>query len=329
MSVAYNYFKRLSIIGMAAIQFACQSPPEWAESQVKASDNRYLYGVGTGITPTGAQQSAVNQISAQLWTQLESTYRARDTQTSLNGRSHMSSVQDSQIRAATETLTFNGIEYPQRDKVNDVYYVQAMVDKAVFALQLQQELDTLNHNATQALQNAQYQDALLWWRSQSRITEYLHQAQVRVSLLSYLQPQSNPSLNSLRQLADKVAQVQSELLIYVKHSKQDKLLASLLTSKLNQQHIATTTFPSNAVTHTIELRTSRSQSYLSQAYITTQTLHVKTQNRAKRTLASNEIIATGNSVSSYSYAEQGATRHAISQVEQQGLWTALGFPKNE
>jgi 3-dehydroquinate synthase class II len=55
--------------------------------------------------------------------------------------------------------------------------------------------------------------------------------------------------------------------------------------------------------------------------------NVEIVNKESKTVSRSEIISTGNSVTNYKYADEGAARHFDEQIKEKGIWKALGLIK--
>ena len=117
-----------------------------------------------------------------------------------------------------------------------------------------------------------------------------------------------------------ISQIQSELVVRLVVNKSEKKAADLLADKFSGQRINTTFKNTSHVTHTLRLHGELRQSKVGDAYISTLIATLKLQGRKGNTLASNEIISTGNSLSNYALSKEGSQRNFAEIIENQGLW---------
>ncbi|QXO17224.1 LPP20 family lipoprotein [Vibrio ostreae] len=319
--------KRKLILGLCSLALlACQSTtaPDWY-SAPPTNDPQYLTAVGQGLNLTQAKQSALSQINAQLWTQINSSFVSRDIVQSRNQSEHASSLIDNHVNSKTANITLTGIDYPQVAKNDIGYYVQAKVSRDTVVRQLRSEIEQSNRHAQAVLQQRQHQDALLWWLANRAQSEQAQAVAVRQAMLRALGQDDIPKAESIDQLASALAQVQSGIVIRVSASRKDQKSAELLAEQFSKQSLKTTFSGTPNTTHVLKLTSQLRQSTVGQAYISTQFTTLKLQGRNGNILASHEIISSGNSLTNYTFSKEGAERNFADTVSAQGLWTSLGI----
>lgn len=319
--------KRKLITGLCSLAlFACQSttPPDWY-SAPPTNDPTYLTAVGQGLNLTQAKQSALSQINAQLWTQINSSFVSRDIVQSRNQSEHASSLVDNHINSKTANVTLTGIDYPQVAKNDIGYYVQAKVSRATVARQLRSDIEQSNHTAQAALARRQHQDTLLWWLANRSLNSEAQAVAVRQAMLRALGENNIPQAQSVDTLLRTLSETRSGLVIRVAAGRKDRKSAQLLAEQFSKQQLQTTFKRTSATTHVLKLTTELRQSTVGQAYISTQFTTLKLQGRNGSILASNEIISSGNSLTNYTFSKEGAERNFADTVSAQGLWTSLGI----
>ncbi|UGA53546.1 LPP20 family lipoprotein [Vibrio sp. VB16] len=324
-----NAFKKINCtVFISCILFltACQSTskPDWYEVP-KSDTSEYIYAVGEGRSSSQAKKAAANQINERLWTQVESSFYMRETSSEGNKNQNYQTFVDNKINTKTANLTLNGIEYLQQNQNDIGFYVEARVKKSTIRKQLKEELRQLNLAATRELKALNNSDSFLWWLNNKDINEIKEQALVRVGMLSVVDEDNLYKTDDISDLQEKVAQVKSQLFVYIKVKSQDKKMALLMSEKLSSQQITTTFTGNRRTTHTLTLTTERRKNKVGDAYITTLITDVVMRNKHNKTIASNEIISSGNSVTSYKMSSEGAIRHFSEQVETHGLWESIGF----
>nr|QIH43271.1 hypothetical protein G5S32_13835 [Vibrio ziniensis] len=318
--------KILFVCSMSLTLLACQSTnsPDWYNAP-PTNDPNYLVSVGQGRSLDQAKKSALNQINAQLWTQIDSSFSSRDVYQSSNAASSSSSLVDSKINSKTATVTFTDIEYPLIDKNDIAYYVQAKVKRESVIKQLQADIKQVNQQAEQQLQKLQHQDSLIWWLENRELVKQAELIAVRQSMLRAMEVNDIPTAPHMETLAAAVSKTQSSLVIRLNNSKSDQKAAELLAEKFSVEGVKTSLKNTSQATHHLRMSTEVRKSMVGDAFITTQLTTLTLQGRQGNTLASNEIISSGNSLTNYSLSKEGAQRHFAEIVETQGLWKSLGI----
>jgi len=318
--------KLIFLISICFVLFGCQSTktPEWYTS-VKPDTSEYIYAVGEGRSLPYAKKSAANQINERLWTQVESSFYMREVSTERNSKLNQQNLVDNQIKTKTERLTLNGIEYLQQSQNKHGYYVEVRIKKNIIRKQLKEELNQLNLQASRQLKALKNSDKLAWWLKNKDADKLKQSALVRVAMLSVVDEKSHYNTKAISELQEKVDEVKNSILIMIKTKKNDLKLATLLSEQFSKYNIATTIKDNNLKTNTLLLKTERRTNKVGDAYITTLITDISINNNYKKVVASSEIISSGNSVTSYKMSSEGAMRHFTEQVEQQGLWKAIGF----
>lgn len=319
--------KRKLILGLCSLAlFACQSttPPDWY-SAPPTNDPDYLTAVGQGLNLTQAKQSALSQINAQLWTQIDSSFVSRDTVLSRNQSEHTSSLVDNHINSKTANVTLTGIDYPQVAKNDIGYYVQAKVSRATVIRQLRSDIEQSNRSAQAILAQRQHQDALMWWLTNRNLSSEAQAVAVRQAMLRALGENHIPQAQSVDTLLRALSETRSALVIRIAAGRKDHKSAQLLAEQFSKQQLQTTFKRTSATTHVLKLTTELRQSTVGQAYISTQFTTLKLQGRNGSILASNEIISSGNSLTNYTFSKEGAERNFAETVSAQGLWNSLGI----
>lgn len=318
--------KIILVCSLSFTLLACQSTsaPDWYNAP-PTNDPAYLVSVGQGRSLDQAKKSALSQINAQLWTQIDSTFASRDVYQTQNANSSSSSLVDNKINSKTATVTFTDIEYPLVDKNDIGYYVQAKVKRESVINQLQTDIRQTNTRAEQQIAKFQHQDQLIWWLENRELTNQAELISVRQAMLQSMNVADIPAAPSVTALISKIAEVQSHLVIRFIHSSSDQKSAQLLADQFSTERLKTTAKNSSQVTHILRMDTELRQSRVGNAYVSTQLTTLKLQGRKGNTLASNEIISSGNSLSNYALSKEGAQRHFSEIVGNQGLWNSLGI----
>lgn len=322
-----NNIKNGILMLSSVVLFACQStttPPNWYVTPLTNKPD-FITAVGEGRSLEQAKQTALSQINAQLWTQIDSSFASRDTFQSRNDISSSSSLVDNQINSKTSQITFTGIEYPQVEHNDIAYYVQAQISRDTIIRQLQSDIEQSNLHAQYQLAQLKHQDPLLWWLNNRSLTSEGNTVAVRQAMLRALDQTQIPQASNVDSLINAIARVQSSIAIHLASSAQNKKSAELLADKLSHERLSTTFTRTANATHTLKLTSELRQSMVGEAYISTQITTLQLLGSKGNILASNEIISSGNSVSSYALSQEGAERNFAEIIDKQGLWSSLGM----
>lgn len=318
--------KLASIISIFLI--GCQStntqPPEWYHATQTTNDS-YIYAVGQGRSLEMAKQSALSQISAQLWTEINSQFSSRDVFRTNGADETESGFVDSKINSKTATVTFADIEYIQTEKNDIAYFVQAKVSRDKIVQQLNSDIVLADRNAQQVLEKLTHQDSLLWWLKNKDKKDVQNTINARKAMLVALGVETTPNASSVNKMVNKIDEIQSGIVVQLSFKGSAKQSAQLLADKLSQQTIKTSLKRTPSATHTLSLKTELRQNKVGEAFISTQFTRLELTPKRGATLGSNEIISTGSSYSSYKISREGAERNFIDLVDEQGVWNALGL----
>lgn len=318
--------KLLMFVIPIVLASGCQSTkkPEWYISPTPDS-TEYIYVVGEGINLFNAKKSAVNQINERLWTQVESSFSMRETILNFQENQNYQSLVDNKINTTTSKLTLNGIEYIKQDEDDGVFFVEARIKKFTVRNQLKEELKQLNLDANQQILALRSTDPFIWWLNNKNVDDLRKFALVRVAMLSVVDEENEYNVNEISQLQEKVSEVKTQLLVKIVAKNEDEKMALLLSDMFSNQQITTTFKKNKYTTHILALDTERRANKVGEAFITTLITDVRVNNKYNKIVASNEVISSGNSISSYKMSSEGAMRHFADQVQNQGLWEAIGF----
>lgn len=323
----YNLKKAL-FLGAALTLTGCQSTtiPEWA-TQPKVETNQHYFVVGQGRNIIQAQKNALSQITQRLWTQVESSSYSRNILRQTNNGENFQSFNDLKVKTKTAPVILTGAQFTKSEQLDDyTYYVEAKISKADIAAQLRRELKEIEADANRQLQAFKSTDSLVWWLRNRNIDQVRANALTRTTMLAVVSEQPEQGwMPVVDELQRKVDAVKASTVIYIKGGKRDRWMVKMLANQLSQEGISTTSSNAARYSHVLVFDTDWRQQYLMEAYITTVSATLLTQSKKKSVLGSHELIATGNSVSSYKMAQEGAARHFSQQLEEQGVWEALGI----
>lgn len=321
-----QYTNKLLPLFLLSMLTACQSTrnPEWYD-QPQVNNTEYIYSVGEGRNLNQAKKSALNNINATLWTQVDSDFSMKDSNTNINDKSYTYGSVNNNVNAKTSSVTFSGVEYTNVDNQNDIYFAQARIKKDVIIKQLKSDISNVNKKSKMLLDELKHQDPLSWWLMNRETSSNLEYVNVRTAMLGAMSPKDDVSAPYVLELTKQVSKIKSQLLIKIQPSKYDRKSAQYLVDKLSAQGISTTFKNINSVTHTLRLTTELRQSVMMSAYISTKITSLQLLNEKGNVVASNEMISTGNSMSNYRISKEGADRHFSAQMDENGIWPSLGF----
>lgn len=321
-----NISRKIIICISIVALFACQSvaEPDWYNTPT-TNDPEYIVANGQGRNLIQAKKSALNQINSQLWMQINSSFESREVIRSSHSDFSSNQFLDNKINSKTATVTFTGINYTKIEKNDIAYFVEARVSKASIIEQLIEDIKNSNHKAQSLLAKLQYQDSLIWWLESRDFSSEVDKLLVRQAMLKSLSVDHIPPATQVDKLVRKISEVHSSILIYLIPSRNNIKSAQLLADQLSSQRIKTTFRNTDSVSQTLNLKTDLRQSIIGDAYISTQITTIKLQGKNGNTLASNEIISTGNSLSNYLLSKEGAERNFNTIINDQGLWESLGL----
>ncbi|MBE1273646.1 hypothetical protein EH171_01855 [Enterovibrio baiacu] len=306
----------------------CKSttPPDWyAEEHVNHPE--YVYAVGEGRSLNLAKKSALIGVNSQLWTQVDSTFSMNDVYKRINDDSTSYETTSNKINAKSAQVTLTGVEYVQSEKNDVAYYVQARVGRDNIKSQLSSEVKQIESAAKSKIENLSHQDKLLWWLDNRGSEVKLEDLYVRLAILSSLGCDEKNSVVYLPELLGDISKVKSELLVSIRPDKKDRKSAAFISERFSVEGIATTQSSSRQATHILIMKSEYRRGMVGDAYITTKLTDLVLKNKAGKTLASNEIISTGNSMTSYKLSQEGAERHFSALLEEAGIWQAVGLKK--
>ncbi|MEZ8728970.1 hypothetical protein CWN85_12230 [Vibrio splendidus] len=310
-----------------AFTTGCQSTkPTWY-SKPQADTNEYIYAVAQARTLSHAKKIAVNNINEKLWTQVESSFYMRETARETNGTGFSNSLVDNKVNTKTESLTLNGIEYVQMEENDLGAFVEVKIKKSLVTQQLIREIQDIERKSQREIVALQHEDKLLWWLDNRNVYQTKQDASVRIAMLSPLKPAYQADISSIEQLVVIHQKVSSEINIRLSSDRESSKAVQLLGNQLSVFNIATSTSNQKIQTHILKVNSERRRNKVGDAFISTLISDVKVINMKAKTISRSEIISTGNSVTSFKYADEGAARHLNEQVKEKGIWTALGLIK--
>ncbi|MGF1699163.1 LPP20 family lipoprotein [Photobacterium makurazakiensis] len=323
-----NIKATLTLVGGLMLS-GCQSTstPEWALNPT-VDTNMSLYAVGHGGTLKNAKRSAMSQMNEKLWTQVESSGYVRQVVRDVNGDENYRTQSDTVVDVKTAPLVLSGVSYNRSEQRDGIYYVEAVISRENIIHQLKQELTTIDENAKTELINFKHSDPLIWWLNNRDIDSDKQNLLTRKAMLLAASNSSENNIPSdnVIELERQVNKIKNSLLFSVNAEKSDAWMRNFIENHLSEKNIATVNSSSsrNAFSHQIVLTTHWRQSKIGEAYISTVIAKLALKNKNGKTVASSEVIATGNSITNFTRAKESASRHFSAQISDQGLWHFLG-----
>ncbi|MDD1793387.1 LPP20 family lipoprotein [Enterovibrio sp. ZSDZ42] len=318
--------KKIYAVLLPLVLVGCQSttPPDWYNVET-VNDPNYIYSVGEGRSLNLAKKSALGQINEQLWTQVDSSFTKNDSFRKINDGALSYENVKSTVNAKSAQLTLIGTEYLRSEQNDVAYYVQARVKRDNVKAQILTEIDQIESNAEVELKNLSHQDRLTWWLENNNLEDELADLYVRIGILSTMNEKRAVDITYLPTLVAEVDQVKSSILVYIKPDVNDKKSAAFIAEKFGAVGINTTTRKSRSISHILIMNSDYRKNMVGDAFITTKVTELSLRNINGQTLSTSEVISTGNSVSNFKLSHEGAERHFSSQIEEKGIWTALGL----
>lgn len=136
------FYKILPFVAGIALFFsACDynaNYPDWYLSNDE--DSTYLYGVGEGDTLREAKSMALNDLSSQISTRIESAVTIEQSQIDDRQRSKA----DSRIDMSVLDIQLDSVEYVAQEEVEGRFYIKARIEKAKIIAQINGEIDNIN-----------------------------------------------------------------------------------------------------------------------------------------------------------------------------------------
>ncbi|MCK8046837.1 LPP20 family lipoprotein [Shewanella sp. 1CM18E] len=312
-----------------ALLSGCQTTakvPNWYLNPIAANETQ-LVAVGQGSSLENAKQKAISAVNQQLWTQVQSTGLSRNIANDINGREHYQQLNDFSVNTQTSALILSGVSFTKAEQSGDTFYVEASVNKATIKSQLRADIAQYNAAAQFELDRLAQTDPLVWWLKNNNTAELEAKMASRQSMLYALSPAEKQKVtaNVIPALKAKVVDVHSGLKVAVLAEPSDKWMSEAVTHYLNQNKISVVKHGGEAHSHELVLDSDWRKNYVADIYISTVQVNITVKNQQQLVIASNEIIANANSVTSFERADEGASRHFSAKLKAQNFWGALGL----
>ncbi len=309
---------------VAACQSTSQTPNWYLNPDITKPTE--LVAVGQAISLDKAKQKAMSALNQQLWTEVRSTGKSRNIANNINGKEHYQQVNDFTVNTKTSALVLNGVTFTKAQQVGDIFFVEAKIDKANINAQLIADISQYNALAQFEIDTLAQTDALVWWLRNADVSEREVNMASRQSILSALSGAEYATpVNVIVELKDKVARVHASIRVLISADKQAQWMKESITRYLTEYHIQVVDSNTDAFTHRLILDTDWRNTHLADMYISTVQVNLILKNNANLVVASNEIIANANSVTSFERASEGASRRFSTLLKQQDFWKALGL----
>ena len=136
------FLAQVAILGVALIFSACGgiggNYPDWYLGNDE--DSNYLYGVGDGETLSQAKSMALNDLSSQISTRIESAVTIEQSQID----EKQSASASAKIGLSTLEIQLDSVEYVMQEEVEGRFFVKARIEKAKIINQINGDIDNIN-----------------------------------------------------------------------------------------------------------------------------------------------------------------------------------------
>lgn len=306
---------------------ACQSTsktPDWYLAPI-VTNSAELVAVGQGGSLDKAKQKAMSALNQQLWTEVKSSGQSRNIANSINGKEHYQQLNDFSVNTKTSAVILNGVTFSKAQQAGDTFYVEAKVAKDNIKAQLMADIKNYNELAQFELDTLAQTDPLVWWLRNLDVSELESNMDSRLSMLSALSSTEKTPNNLIPKLKAKVSEVHSSIKVMIAANPQDSWMKKSITAYLTQYKVQVVDGAKSHFSHQLILDTDWRKSHISDMYISTVQVNLVLKDRHNLVVASNEIIANANSVTSFERANEGASRHFSAELKEQNFWKALGL----
>ncbi|NRD71890.1 LPP20 family lipoprotein [Shewanella sp. VB17] len=319
--------KNVSIFIMLSLFAGCQSTktPGWVLAPVTNSSES-ITAVGEGHSLIDAKMKALSAINQRLWTQVSSSSQNRNIANNINGGDHYQEFNDFKLNTKTSDLVFNGVEYTKAEQVGALYYVEAKVLKTSLISQLVSDINKIDQRAKFELGALANTDLLVWWLRNRNVKELEKELAIKNSMLSAVSTTNNSELKTaLPLLKSSVSRVKSQIIISISTGREDDLMKGFLTNHFSKYNIPVVDYKIGGYSHNLILDTHWNNRHIADIFVSTANVNIIMKDKKNLVVASNEIIANANSVTSFERAREGASRSFSAKLTKQNFWKALGF----
>ena len=136
------FLAQVAILGVALIFSACGgiggNYPDWYLDNDE--DSNYLYGVGDGETLSQAKSMALNDLSSQISTRIESAVTIEQSQID----ERQSASASAKIGLSTLEIQLDSVEYVMQEEVEGRFFVKARIQKAKIINQINGDINNIN-----------------------------------------------------------------------------------------------------------------------------------------------------------------------------------------
>ncbi|PKH63212.1 hypothetical protein CXF83_01230 [Shewanella sp. Choline-02u-19] len=306
---------------------ACQSTsktPDWYLEPI-VTNAAELVAVGQGTSLDKAKQKAMSALNQQLWTEVKSSGQSRNIANDINGKEHYQQLNDFSVNTKTSAVILNGVTFSKAQQAGDTFYVEAKVAKDNVKAQLMADVKNYNGLAQFELDTLAQTDPLVWWLRNVDVSDLESNMASRLSMLSALSSTEKTPNNLIPKLKAKVAEVHSGIKVVIAANPQDRWMKKSITAYLTKYKIQVVDSAKSHFSHQLILDTDWRKSHISDMYISTVQVNLVLKDSHNLVVASNEIIANANSVTSFERANEGASRHFSAKLKEQNFWKALGL----
>lgn len=320
--------KKLINLVFCLILFSCskniknnQNTPSWYVNP-KQNNHESLYGVSEGFTIEEATKFALADLASRLVVSIssESTMLREENQSSTNEEIRQKIKQD------IEKITFTNFKISRSEKLEQKFYVEVEINKKNFLNEQKDRLEILEKKISDLDKNSnsnpiQRRNALI------KINQHCKELELKAMILK------GGDINiNLKEKLIFIAKFQNELdrtsdnLEFFIENKSNSQIADVIKNSLNKEKIKTSAKYSQDKSDQIKLtiRSSIEENKIFESYITK--IRIKFENNIKeKTVASNSIEVTGNSVISYKESYNSALTSLQQKIEGDGIMKTIGI----
>ncbi|NLS11997.1 hypothetical protein HGP28_03710 [Vibrio sp. SM6] len=314
----------LYVFLISILLVACKSTsiPSWY--LVDETSENQVTAVGEGFSLKQAKLAALEGINSRLWTQVESSLSTKESVRNINEDEFISSYTNNDLKSNTSKITFNSVKFIKSEQAGDLFYVKASVSKDSLIDQMTKEIEMAEEDAKIQYKNKNSSDPIRWWLENRNIDEKVEYVFVRKSILSGLKHNIRIDTKFINKLYSEMDLYKGDILIRIDNNSKSK--HSLFVSEIiNKQGIKTTRKKSKNNSHVLQIENIYREAEVGDAFIATVITEFSLKNRKGEIIGQSELISTGNSVTNFSFAKEGAERHFADQLANKGIWNSLNI----
>ena len=316
-------FKLLVLI-LPILVTACTSTdlPTWYVENVN-NNQVMISGVGQGRTLSEAKKNAIEQISSQIWVNVESASRQTDSYVS-NGNSEFNNNRFyNQIDTNTANIAFAGVEYNHIENRNGLYYVQATVERSEIVRQLKNDIEAIDTSANEIIKNLGVQDKIIWLFDNYSFINKRNEVINKVNILRSMGYDENININNVNVVYEEIKNI--NLNIVVRIDSENSEISRAIITKLMSENIRGYSSKLLSYTNILSINIKNKNKKIGDIYITTLFISLVVKDKNGHLLMANDLISSGNSISNYKIAYLSAMHDFFNKINNMNVLTMLGY----